>query len=149
MQLIEYSILVDIRGFVSNRLYKIVNTVTLSVPVAETVSIIWAEVGKTSFLSICLFEQFSDAAPIVECEKCENNYCYKDKILWSATHDCSDYGSAIGKLPENVKPCPTCGARVSRYLFTPHQVLIRNVVKPAQVSDGVSWNTFLPEHLRC
>ena len=69
--------------------------------------------GKISFLPLYQFEQFSDAAPIVECEKCDGNYCYKDKIVWSANHDCNDYGNATGKLPENVKPCPTCGARVS------------------------------------
>jgi len=39
----------NIPSFASNRLYKIVNTVTRSVPVAETVSIIWAEMQRQSW----------------------------------------------------------------------------------------------------
>ncbi|KJA15441.1 hypothetical protein HYPSUDRAFT_367828 [Hypholoma sublateritium FD-334 SS-4] len=53
-----------------------------------------------------------DKSPIVQCELCEKEYCFSDKIIWTADHDCADYSSVSGKMPENVKPCPTCGGRL-------------------------------------
>jgi hypothetical protein len=103
--------------------------------------------AKTGFPPLCRFEQFADAAPIVQCEKCDSEYCYKDKILWTADHDCVDYGSATGKLPQNVKPCPTCGARVSYYYYcssTPRHTLIRDVFITAQVPSRVSRHKLTP-----
>ena len=106
-------------GFALSRPYRIVNTVIRYVPNAETVSIIWEEVREISFLPPCQFEQFSDKAPIVQCETCEVDYCYKDKIVWSANHDCVEYGHADSKLSANVKKCPTCFSRVSYFILIP------------------------------
>ena len=70
-------------------------------------------IARPVLLFVSLFSKIIDKSPIVLCELCEKEYCFSDKVFWSADHDCVDYSSVSGKLPENVKACPTCGGRVS------------------------------------